>query len=67
MKNAFLFIFLLFLLPIPGSATFFYKDQMVDILGFGSHVVFVTTTELCSTRSVIDNASGHDRFPIKLY
>ena len=61
-----------FLLPYfyylyQGSAKCFYKDQIVNISGFEDHVLFVTTAQLCSMRSVIDNMNGHGWFPLKLY
>ena len=47
------------------SATFFYKDEIVNIFGFAGHVVFVTTPHLCSVKSIIDNTNGHGSIPIK--
>lgn len=38
-------------------ANFFYKDQIVNNLGFASHIVSVATTQLCcwSVKAAIDN------------
>ena len=47
------------------------KGQIVNILGFVGHTVFVTTAQLCcfSMKAVIGNmqTNGCDCVPIKLY
>lgn len=46
-------------LYISGLQTFSIKDQMVNILGFASYKVSVTTTQVshCHTKATIDDTS----------
>ena len=40
-----------------GQQTFHLKDQRANILGFGGHMEFSTTTQFCccSTKAAVDN------------
>lgn len=48
---------------------FYLKVQTVNTLGFISHMVCVTTTQLChySTEAATDHADEHGYVPVEVY